>query len=160
MRLFLHDKGKREPREVELSAKATSDLHAYVSAFNRWALSTRCAARVRLGQHGSIWRNSGRGRWSYRDINSTLQTACVAREVTPFTPHAFRRAFATDAAELFPRHVVAQAGGWKGLERLDDHYIHPRAFDIWSRVASLAVPTAPPLQSEIESDSADSAFWS
>lgn len=158
MRLFLHDKGKREPREVELSARATSDLHAYASAFNRWALSARCTTRIRPGHHGSIWRNSGRGRWTYRDINATLQRACVAREITPFTPHAFRRAFATDAAELFPRHVVAQAGGWKGLERLDDHYIHPRAFDIWSRVACLAVPHVPSLHSEIVDDSTDTAF--
>ena len=42
------------------------------------------------------------------------------------TPHALRRAFATDAASVLPRHTVAQAGGWKGLERLDDHYVQPR----------------------------------
>ena len=134
MRTISHDKGEREPREVELSARATSDLHAYASASNRWALSARCTTRIRLGHHGSIWRNSGRGRWTYRDINPTLQRACVAREVTPFTPHDSGELLATDAAELLPRHVVAQAGGWKGLERLDDHYIHPRAFDIWRPV--------------------------
>ena len=47
-------------------------------------------------------------------------------EVPAFTPHALRRAFATDAASVLPRHTVAQAGGWKGLERLDDHYVQPR----------------------------------
>lgn len=157
MRLFLHDKGKREPREVELSARATSDLQAYASAFNRWALSARSAARIRLRHPGSIWRNSGRGRWTYHDINATLQAACLAAKVTPFTPHAIRRAFATDAADLFPRYVVAQAGGWKGLERLDDHYIHPHSFDTWHRVASLEVPTSPPQQNEIADDSTGTA---
>jgi hypothetical protein len=46
--------------------------------------------------------------------------------VSDFTPHALRRAFATDAASLLPRHTVAQAGGWQGVERLDDHYVQPR----------------------------------
>ncbi len=43
-----------------------------------------------------------------------------------FDPHALRRAFASNAASVLPRHVVARAGGWQGLERLDDHYVQAR----------------------------------
>lgn len=82
--------------------------------------------RVRLGEPGQVWRNSSRGRWSDTDIRAALRDGCSSAEVPGFTPHAFRRAFATDAASVLPRHIVARAGGWEGLERLDDHYVQPR----------------------------------
>ena len=72
-----------------------------------------------------MWRNSPRGCWSYRAILDTLRAGCETAEVPPFAPHALRRAFATDATSVLPRHTVAQAGGWQGLERLDDHYVQP-----------------------------------
>jgi integrase len=158
MRLFLHEKGKREPREVELSIKATDQLLTYVDSFNQWARATRNMVRLNLGHPGPIWRNSGRGRWAYFDILATLRAACVASGIPEFTPHAFRRTFATDAASLLPRHIVAQAGGWRGLERLDDHYIHPRASEIWHKLASLDVPNLPPSHVEISSDSTNFAL--
>ena len=51
-----------------------------------------------------------------------------------FSPHAFRRAFATDGAAYLPRHVVAQAGGWAGTARMDDHYIQARTRTLWYKL--------------------------
>ena len=121
LRLFLHEKGKGELREVELSRAAADGLRAYAEAFNYLASVRRWPARIRPGEPGPIWRNSPRGCWSYENILATLRAGCLAAEVPPFTPHGLRRAFATDAASMLPRHTVAQAGGWQGLERLDDH---------------------------------------
>jgi integrase len=130
LRLFLHEKSTGERREVELSRAAADALRAYAEAFNYHAAVRRWPVRVRLGEPGVVWRNSPRGRWSDAEIRATLRDGCSAAEVLAFTPHAFRRAFATDAASVLPRHTVAQAGGWKGLERLDDHYITPRTATI------------------------------
>ncbi len=135
LRIFLHEKGKGEPREVELGRAATDAVRAYAEAFNYHAAVRRWPARVRLGEPGPIWRNSSRGRWSVDDIRRTLRAACLAAEVPPFTPHALRRAFATDAASVLPRHTVALAGGWQGLERLDDHYVRPRGWAIRDKLA-------------------------
>jgi integrase len=135
LRVFLHQKGTGEPREVELSHDAAAKLRAYVGAFNYHAAVRRWPVRVRLGETGAVWRNSPRGRWSDADIRATLGAGCSAAEVLAFTSHAFRRAFATDAASVMPRHTVAQAGGWKGLERLDDHYVQPRAATIREKLA-------------------------
>ena len=126
LRIFLHEKGKGEPREVELSRDAAAGLYEYVQGFNYHAAVRRWSVRVGLGEPGSVWRNSPRGCWAYDDILETLRSGCIEAEIVPFTPHALRRAFATDAASVLPRHTVAQAGGWKGLERLDDHYVRPR----------------------------------
>lgn len=126
LRIFLHEKGKTEPREVELSRDASDMMRSYARAFNYLAAVRRWGVRIRFGVPGGIWCNSSRGCWAYRDILTTLRAACSAAEVPELTPHALRRAFATDAASVLPRHTVAQAGGWKGLERLDDHYVLPR----------------------------------
>jgi integrase len=109
LRIFLHEKSKGEPREVELSREATDGVRAYAEAFNYYAAVRRWGVRVRLGVR-----------------LATLRAGCTAAEVVGFTPHALRRAFATDATSVLPRHTVAQAGGWQGLERLDDHYVQPR----------------------------------
>ena len=134
LRIFLHDKGKAEPREVELSHTASEALRAYAAAFNRRAGLHGWRVRVHLGEPGMVWRNSPRGCWSDQDVRATLRTACVTAHGSRATPHAFRRAFATDAASVLPRHIVAQAGGWKGLERLDDHYVQPRPQTIWDKL--------------------------
>jgi integrase len=134
LRIFLHDKGKAEPREVELSVAASEALVAYAAAFNRVAGLCRWRVRIHLGESGAVWRNSPRGCWSDRDVRATLRAACVAAHVPEVTPHAFRRAFATDTASVLPRHVVAQAGGWKGLERLDNHYVQTRPQTIWAKL--------------------------
>ena len=140
LRVFLHEKGKAEPREVELSQAAADSLRAYADAFNHLAAVRQHGVRVRIGEQGPVWRNSERGSWPYKDILATLRRGCVAAEVAPFSPHAIRRAFATDAASVLPRHVVAHAGGWKGLERLDDHYVQARNTTIWEKLGR-AVPS-------------------
>jgi hypothetical protein len=99
--------------------------------------------RIWLGEPGPVWRNSARGCWSYDDILATLRAGCIAAEVPPFAPHALRREFATDAASVLPRHTVAQAGGWKGLERLDDHYVQPRSVTIHGKLSRLEQSAGP-----------------
>jgi integrase len=138
LRLFLHEKGKAAPREVELSRDAADALRAYAVAFNVTAARDRWATRVHLGEAGPVWRNSGRGCWPYHDILATLRAACASAGVPAFRPHALRRTFATDSASVVPRHVVMQAGGWQGVERLDDHYVHPRPSTIWQKLAAEA----------------------
>lgn len=138
LRLFLHEKGKHEPREVELSGELSSALLTYIDQFNQCAVQLAWRSRIGFDEPGPIWRRPGGGAWSYRSILKTLRTACATAGVTEFSPHAFRRAFASDAATLLPRHTVAQAGGWKGLERLDNHYIQPRDEIIWSKLRNLS----------------------
>jgi len=135
LRLFLHQKGKAEPREIELSRVAADALRAYAGAFNYQAAVRRWRVRVHLGEPGPIWRNSPRGCWAYDDVLATLRAGCRSAEVPAFTPHALRRVFATDAASRLPRHTVAQAGGWRGLERLDDHYVQPRGATIREKLS-------------------------
>lgn len=134
VRLMLHEKGKAEPREVELSRDLGAALRDYIDAFNLQAARSRWRTRIRLGERGPIWRGLGGRRWSYAAVRSTLRAACRSAGVEPFHPHALRRAFATDAASLLPRHIVARAGGLQGLERLDDHYVRPRPRDLWAKL--------------------------
>lgn len=134
LRVFLHEKGKAERREVELSRVQSDAIRAYADEFNQYANGRHWQARIELGAPMPVWRNSGRGRWTEHDVRAALRTACISAGVSEFTPHALRRAFATDAASRLPRHVVALAGGWKGLERLDDHYVQPRPQTIWEKL--------------------------
>ena len=39
------------------------------------------------------------------------------------------------AATVLPRHTVAQAGGWQGVRRLDDHYIQARGATIRDKLS-------------------------
>lgn len=126
LRLFLHEKGKDEPREVELSRETSDELMTYAQGFNLSAAARQSTARICFGKSGPVWRSSYRGRWSYNGMRATLHSACAAVGVASFTPHALRRAFATDASSRLPRHIVELAGGWRGLERLEEHYVHPR----------------------------------
>ena len=134
LRLFLNEKGKSRQREVELSGRHAELLLSYVEEYNLHATRHHWRGHIRIGERGPVWRNSARGRWPYPDVLQTLRDASTAAAVLPLTPHAFRRAFATDAASVLPRHVVALAGGWQGLERLDDHYIRPRQSSIWGKL--------------------------
>lgn len=135
LRVYLHEKGKSERREVELSAEAARDLQAYAQAFNRHAAARGCTGRVRLGEPGAVWRNADGRRWGYGAVVELLRAGCVAAGIPPCGPHALRRAFATEAASRLPRHVVAQAGGWQGIERLDEHYVQPRDATIWEKLS-------------------------
>ena len=140
VRLYLPEKGKAQPREVELWPETARALRAYMAAFNQAAALSGWRVRVQLGQPGAVWRNSARGTWSEADMRAVLRAACAKANVPDFTPHALRRAFATDGEAMLPRHVVALAGGWQGRERLDDHYVRPRREALWARLAT-AHPT-------------------
>jgi integrase len=118
IRVFLHDKGGHEPREVELCHELSARVRTYIAAFNTHAAVRQWTARIVIGQPGAIWRNSPRGRWSYMAVRETLARACRSVGMPPLRPHAFRRALATEAASVLPRHVVAQAGGWRGRQPL------------------------------------------
>ncbi len=149
VRLYLHEKGKAEQREVELSNVTAHALIEYVSAFNQLAVSRRWKCRVQVGKPGAIWRNSAGNRWGYAAALAALKTACSGAGVPEFSPHALRRAFASDATSLLPRHVVAQAGGWKGLDRLDNHYVQPRDATVWEKLTRVnQVTTIAPTETE------------
>lgn len=142
VRIYLHEKGKNERREVELRSEAASDLRRYIDAFNRLAARRAWQARVQMGKQGAVWRNSVGHRWGYASLLKTLRDGCANAGVTPFEPHALRRAFASDAASVLPRPVVAQAGGWKGIDRLDDHYIQPRGTTVWEKLTRIGRGTS------------------
>ena len=134
-RLYLHEKGKTEPREVELGTKALAELRAYMREFNRHAAARGWTGRLRLGEQVAIWRSGAGRRWGYGAVLATMRDGCAQAGIPPYSPHALRRAFATEAASLLPRHLVAQAGGWKGLERMDEHYVHPRESTILEKLS-------------------------
>ena len=64
-----------------------------------------------------------------------------------FTPRAFRRYFATEAAANLPRPLVAVAGGWIGTRSLDDHYISPRCNETLQK---LRLSVREPLLEEVD----------
>lgn len=134
MRLTLHEKGKRDPREIELSREDAAAVNRYINEVNRSAERSRLHVPIVLGRPSPIWRSQAGRMWGYKAVRSSLSSACERAGVPPFTPHAFRRAYATDAASSLPRHTVALAGNWSGVERLDDHYVHPRAETIWMKL--------------------------
>jgi integrase len=150
LRLFLYEKGKQEPREVELSLDVSRALQVYVEAFNQCATQSGWQARMRLGEPGPIWRQPRGDYWQYRDIVATLRTGCASADTPDFTPHELRRAFASDTASGLPRHTVAQAGGWKGVECLDNHYIQPREPSIWSKLHRITRQQAMPDITEVD----------
>jgi integrase len=135
LRLMLHAKGQTASREIELSERAATLLHAYIASFNRHAAVAGRCERIRIGEPGPIWRSAWGTQWAYRGVVETFAQACLAAGAAPYTLHTFRRAFATEAASKLPRHVVARAGGWQGLERLDNHYIRPRQEAVIAKLA-------------------------
>lgn len=137
IRMQLHAKGQRTKREVELSNETAKLLLAYVDEFNAQATFAGGGPLIRVGQQGWLWRGKPwASRWSYNTVLSTLSDAVLAVGAHAFSPHALRRAFASEAASTLPRQVVAQAGGWRGRERMDDHYIQPRNRTILQKLAA------------------------
>jgi integrase len=130
LRVLLHAKGRHERREVEVSGQARQLLVAYLAAFNGRAAYAGRTERIGMGVAGPFWRSTRGQQWAYANVAETFDRACLAAGTYAFTCHALRRAFASDAASVLPRHVVAQAGGWQGLDRLDNHYIQPRVWSI------------------------------
>jgi integrase len=126
LRLLLHAKGRRERREVEVSKYASQLLREYVGAFNGQAAYAGRPEHIGFGEAGPFWRSTWRQQWAYANVAGTFERACLASGSHAYSLHALRRGFASDAASRLPRHVVAAAGGWQGLARLDNHYVQPR----------------------------------
>jgi site-specific recombinase XerD len=133
LRLMVHAKGRAARREVEITEEAASLFSEYIAAFNLDMLKRGRSDRLGLGEPGPLWRSSTGAQWSYAAISKTFARACLSDGVRAYRLHAFRRAYATDAASVLPRYVVARAGGWQGVERLDNHYIRPRDEAILSK---------------------------
>lgn len=149
IRLYLHEKGKSEPREVELDDITADVLRSYLKAYNLTAASTRKSSRVHIGRSGAVWRNTRGRQWGYDSIVLCLRKNCINAGVPPFTPHAFRRAFATAGTTSLPRYVVAQAGGWRGTERMDDHYIQPRVWTLWDKLSGSVAESSSPADEHV-----------
>ena len=124
VRLMLNAKGCCQPREVELTSHAARLLFAYMETFNQEAVLHGSLARIDPGEHGHLWRSSWSSQWSYEAVRKTFKRACFSVGTVDYRLHALRRAFASDAAAVLPRDVVALAGGWERKEPMDDCYIH------------------------------------
>jgi integrase len=135
VRFRLHEKGKSAPREVELPSEHARALRLYVERINSYAAERDLPAHVAFDAPTPVWLSEAGNVWSDDGVRSALAKGCEDAGVPRITPHAFRRAFATDAASLLPRHVVALAGGWQGVERLDNSYVHPRKSVIWDKLS-------------------------
>ena len=142
VRLMLPNKNAREPHEVELDQESAAQLRLYVATYNRAMRIAGCPQRIVLGEPGPIWRGE-RGRcWPEAAMRRTLRRACQAAGGADYTPHAFRRFWATCATERLPRWEAALAGGWQGTERFDDHYVTPSRSQVWGKLGRLAGPIA------------------
>ena len=122
VRLFLHDKASGGRFELELPCHFRDPLDAYFAAVNL-SLVGRGKGRVGFGKAGAVWRGPNGNQWSYAWIGRRLRAACQAARTPDYTPHSFRAYFATRATSIAPRRVAALAGGWRGTERMDDHYV-------------------------------------
>ena len=122
VRLFLHDKASGGRFELELTRHFRDPLDAYFAAVNL-SLVGRGKGRVGFGRAGPVWRGPNGNQWSYAWIGRRLRAACQAARTPDYTPHSFRAYFATQATSIAPRRVAALAGGWRGTERMDDHYV-------------------------------------
>ena len=138
VRLMLHEKGRCQAREVELTAHAGKLLFDYFHRFNQEAALHGNLERIGPGEEGPLWRSGWTTRWSYEAVRTTFKKACFRAGTVDYRLHALRRAFASDAASVLPRHVVALAGGWRGTERLDDHYIQVREGSIARKLAAVS----------------------
>ena len=122
VRLFLHDKASGGRFELELPCHFRDPLDAYFAAVNL-SLVGRGKGRVGFGKAGAVWRGPNGKRWSTDQMRHRLRIACREAEIPDYTPHSFRAYFATQATSIAPRRVAALAGGWRGTERMDDHYV-------------------------------------
>lgn len=137
VRLLLHQKNGDAKHEVELDRESVDALRLYVAMFNRAMQLLGKRDRIVLGQPGPVWRSAGGGRWSESAVRRTIRSACADAGLQDYTPHALRRLWANGAAEVLPRWEAAQAGGWRGTERFDQHYVAPSRARTWRKLARL-----------------------
>ncbi len=138
VRLSLHDKASGGRFELELPARLHAPLDAYFEAAN---LSLVGLGKGRIGYRtaGPVWRGPNGGRWPAAKMRHRLRTACRTAGTDDYTPHSFRAYFTTQATIVAPRRVAALAGGWRGTERMDNHYVGVGRDSIERKLARIGV---------------------
>ena len=139
VRVLLHQKNGRERHEVELDRVSREALRLYMFAFNEAMRGAGRPYRIVLGKPGPIWRTERGVQMPEKALRAALRRACVVAGTPDYTPHAFRRAWATAAAEVLPRWEGALGGGWRGTERFDASYVTPSRASVWRKLAAVAV---------------------
>lgn len=139
VRLLLHQKNGRDRHEAELDHDAADALQMYVAAFNHAMQVGGRPERIRLGEPGPVWRTERGNRMPDKAFRDALRRACVAAGVPDYTPHAFRRAWATAASEVLPRWEGALGGGWRGTERFDASYVTPNRADVRRKLSGIGL---------------------
>ena len=141
VRIFLHQKNGRARHEVELDRAA---LRLYVFGFNETMQAAGRLDRIALRQPGPVWRTARGTQLPDRTMRAALRRACRLAGTRDYTPHAFRRAWATEAAAALPRWEAALGGGWRGTARFDASYVTPRRKAVWTKLSGLGMDDAPP----------------
>ena len=141
VRLLLHQKNGSKRHETELSVGAARALQLYVAEYNLAMERGGRSERVVLGEPGALWRDERGRQWPETRMRRTLRGACDLAGTADYTPHVFRRAWATRAAESLPRWEAAHAGGWRGTERFDAHYVSTSRQKVWHQLGRLAAMT-------------------
>lgn len=144
VRVLLHQKNGRERHEVELTREGREALRLYMFAFNEAMRAAGRSDRISLGEPGPIWRTERGGQLPDKALRTALRTACRVAGTQDYTPHAFRRAWATTAAEVLPRWEGALGGGWRGTERFDASYVTPSRTAVWRKLAGVGVEDRSP----------------
>ena len=122
---------------MELDRASREALRLYVFAFNEAMRGTGWPDRIVLGEPGAIWRTERRAQMSDRALRNALRRACRVAGTQDYTPHAFRRAWATAASKTLPRWEGAVGGGWHGTERFDASYVTPSRASVWQKLGAL-----------------------
>jgi hypothetical protein len=140
--LMLHEKTRRDQRQVDVPSEIVELLEAYISAFN--AEAERCGQEVRIGVGvaGPLWRNGYRGAWGEANVRRRLREACQRAHVPLLRPHDLRRWHVNAATRSVTRETTARGGGWLGTRILDRHYLSPNAESVWERLDRLPAPAS------------------
>lgn len=140
IRLLLHQKNGKERHEVELDGQSATALLRYIEVFNQSMKLAGRPDRIRLGEPAPIWRTPRGGRTPEKIFRETLRRACEVAGTPDYTPHAFRRQWATAAAGVLPRWEAALGGGWRGTERFDASYVSPNRSEVWAKLGGVGQP--------------------
>ncbi len=152
VRVLLHQKNGRERHEVELDRESCQALRLYVFGFNETMRTAGRPDRIALGQPGPVWRTERGAQLPDKTMRAALRHACRLAGTPDYTPHAFRRAWATGAAAVLPRWEAVLGGGWRGTERFDASYVTPSRAAVWTKLSGLGVDGAQPRAEPVRAD--------